>query len=68
MHETRETPAPPRRVTSTDLRRMPRDERRRIFAEQAALAEAIYRDNPELSDLGDLGLEFFDHDDAPPTP
>ncbi len=73
MNETKESKvtqgtAPPRRITATEMRRLPREECRRIFAGQAALAEVLYRDHPELSDLGDLALKVFDHDDTPATP
>ncbi len=68
MNETEETAAPPKRITATEMRKLPLEERNRILGEQAILAEAIYRENPELSDLGDCGLELFDYDDTPATP
>ena len=49
-----------RRITASEMRRLPREERCRIFAGLAPLAEALYRDHPELSDLGELALEVFD--------
>jgi len=60
MNDVRETEAPPRPMTATEMRKLPREERRRILAVQAALAEGIYRDHPELTDLGDSGLELLD--------
>jgi hypothetical protein len=43
-------PTPPARgLTATELRRRPRSERQAILAAAAALAEADYRDNSELT-------------------
>lgn len=44
--------------------RMPAEERRRILEAQAALAEPLYRNNPELTDFEAFGEEEF-YDEAP---
>jgi hypothetical protein len=38
-----------KRWTATELRRLPAEQRDRILAEAAALAEEEYRNNPELT-------------------
>jgi hypothetical protein len=48
----------PKRMTATELRKLPIEVRGRILAQQAVLAEAMYRDHPEL-----IGFEAFGPDD-----
>ncbi len=55
-----EASATPRRISASELRKLPLEERHRILEEQAKLAVAIYRDNPELTDLTcDYGPDDF---------
>ena len=51
-------PAPGKRWTAAELRKLPREQRDAILAEQAALLEEEYRTNPELT-----GFEAFGKDD-----
>jgi hypothetical protein len=44
--------------TAAELRKLPAEQRDAIMEAAAAVAEAIYRDNPELTDF-----EAFDEDD-----
>lgn len=50
--------APERQWTAAELRKLPAEQRDRILAEQAALLEDEYRNDPELTTF-----EAFGHDD-----
>jgi hypothetical protein len=43
--------------TATELRRLPAEQRDAILEAQATLAEAEYRDNPELTDFEAFGKD-----------
>lgn len=47
------------RLSASELRKLPRDEQEAILRVQAALAEELYRRNPELTDF-----EAFDEVDV----
>jgi hypothetical protein len=44
-----------KRWTPQELRRLPREQRNAILAEQAALMADVYRNNPELTDFEAFG-------------
>jgi predicted DNA-binding antitoxin AbrB/MazE fold protein len=52
------------RISARELMKLPLDERNRILAEQASIAETHYRNDPDLTDF-----EVFDdhdlHDETP---
>jgi hypothetical protein len=52
------SPPSGRNWTATELRKLPAEQRDAILEEQAALAEAEYRNNPDLTDF-----EAFGEDD-----
>jgi hypothetical protein len=56
-------PAPGRRWTAAELRKLPPAERDAILAEQAALLENEYRNNPELTAFEAFGGEDLYVDD-----
>jgi hypothetical protein len=56
-------PAPGRRWTATELRKLPAAERDAILAEQAALLQDEYRNNPELTAFEAFGDEDLYVDD-----
>jgi hypothetical protein len=56
-------PAPGRRWTAAELRKLPPAQRDAILAEQAALLEDEYRHNPELTEFEAFGDEDLYVDD-----
>lgn len=62
-----ESPLPlEKRWTAAELRKLPVDERNSILADQAALLEEDYRNNPELTAFEAFGEEDL-YDDTPET-
>jgi hypothetical protein len=55
-----------KRWTPQELRRLPREQRNAILAEQAAEAEHEYRTNPELTATVNAGLDDL-YDEYPDT-
>jgi hypothetical protein len=53
-----QSPEPGRNWTAAELRKLPAEQRNAILTAQAALAEAEYRNNPELT-----AFEAFGPDD-----
>jgi hypothetical protein len=56
--------APERRWTPAELRQLPLEQRDAILAEQAARAEADYRNDPDLTAFGAFGEEDLYGDSA----
>jgi hypothetical protein len=54
-----------KRWTAAELRKLPAAERDAIMAQAAALAEAEYRNNPELTAFEAFGEEDFNGDASP---
>jgi hypothetical protein len=63
MNEVQDKTAPSRHYTASELRKMPREDRRRILEQQAILAEEIYRTHPELTEIAELANELYDYSD-----
>ncbi len=55
---------PPPRMTPTELRRLPREQRQAILAAAAELAEHDYRTDQNLTAFEAFSEEDFDDDDA----
>jgi hypothetical protein len=66
MKDVVDTKADPGRLTASELRKLPLHERNAILASQAAEAERVYRDHPELMDFEAFGEEFFDGGESEP--
>lgn len=54
------SPIVPARVTPSELRRMPREERQAVLAAAAVLAEQDYRDDKELTGFEAFSEEEFE--------
>ena len=50
--------SPPQRISATELRKLPREERNKILEAQAILAEPLYLNDPDLT-----AFEAFGPDD-----
>lgn len=58
----------PKRWTASELRKLPPAERDAILEAAAALAEAEYRNNPELTDFEAFGKDDLHGDSANTEP
>ena len=52
------------RLTPSELRKLPREERQAVLAAAAALAEQDYRDDKELTGFDAFSEEEFDDDES----